>query len=228
MRLIQPATILFTTLLANTANADFIGANVEFGTFSPETNFSTTSSSDFDYKGESGTYFSADIQHPIPLIPNARLDIWNYKTTGTSGVTSSTLKVSSKDVTGYYGIGLLWIGVEGGITIRDIQIDYSETSTNYSVNNSFLPIVYLSAKARIPGTEIRFAVESKESIALDALSDIGLIDESTDKVADLIYKVSYQPIPIIGVEVGYIDSTQTIDNATLENSGYFLGVTIDI
>lgn len=228
MKFIKVALLFSTVLLTSAAHADFIGANLEFGVFTPETNFHTESSSDFNYEDKPGTYFSADIQHPFPLIPNARVDVWSFKTTGTSGTSNSTLEVNTKDITGYYALNLLWFGIEGGISARNVEIDYSESGTNKSASNDFLPMVYLSAKVSLPGTETQLAIESKRSIALDPLSDLHLIDESEDSVKDIIYKIAYQPIPIIGIELGYIDTHQKIGNATLNNSAYFVGLTIDI
>jgi outer membrane protein len=216
----KPAVLiasLFTVLTASTAQADFIGANAEYGIFLPETSFSK-SGADYNYDDETGSYFSIDVQHPIPLIPNLRFDSVSYDTKGKDNTgASSTLDVSAQDITGYYGIGLLWVGIEGGLTVRSLDIDYTSAGTGFSESSSAIPLVYLGAHVEIPGTSITLAAESKR-LSLD--SDISVSDD--------IIKIGFQPLPIVGVEAGYRSITHEIKSVVLDSSGYFVGVTIDI
>ena len=178
-----------TTLLASgAAHADFIGANAEGGLFTGD--------------DLSGTYISVDVQHPIPLIPNARLDILDLEDDDTSTT------VNYFDLTGYYGVGLLWVGVEGGVTFRQLEIGSLDKS---------VPMLYLAGTVEVPGTGITLVAESKS---------ISSYDDTT--ISDQQFKIQYQPLPIVGVEVGYRNITQEIDNLNADHDGYFIGLTIDI
>lgn len=193
MKSIKTAFALSTVLLASAAHADFLGANAEAGFF--------------DGDDGSATYASVDVQHPIPLIPNARLDVWDFESDPTER------EISHLDLTGYYGVGLLWLGIEGGITLRNLDITRGNTEESESI-----PMLFLSASLGIPGTGITLAAESKN---ISSFSDVTITDQS--------FKVQYQPLPIVGVEVGY----RSIDQKTkvfgdYDYDGYFVGVTIDI
>ena len=208
-------------LAANTAHADILGANAEFGIFQSENTLTTDSSSVHDLKDESGQYFSADVQHFIPLIPNVRVDAFSLSTTGTSttGGVSSTAKldVETKDITGYYGLGLLWVGVEGGLTVRNLELDYDVGGTTTSVSKSAIPMLYLAATIDIPGTGITLAAESKT---------ISSFDDTT--IDDEIFKIQYSTPFLVGVEAGYRSLEQKVKNTESKSSGYFIGVTLDI
>jgi len=163
-----------TTLLASgTAYADFLGANAEAGLYFSD-----------DW---SGNYISADIQHPIPLIPNVRLDILDLEHEDYSSIEGNHF-----DITGYYGIGLLWVGVEGGVTFRELE---------YGALDKSVPMLYLAGVVEVPGTGITLVAESKS---------ISSFDDTT--ISDQQFKIQYQPLPIVGVEVGYRTITQEIDN----------------
>lgn len=195
MKLIKSAFALSTVLLASAAHADFLGANAEAGIF--------------DGDDGSATYASLDIQHPIPLIPNLRLDIWEFEAENPSAVEFSHL-----DFTGYYGVGLLWVGIEGGLTFRNLDI----TNNSGSSDSESVPMLYLAASLAIPGTGITLAAESKSVSSFD---DVTISDQS--------FKIQYQPIPVLGLEAGYRSIEQDTSFLNdVEYDGYFIGVTIDI
>ncbi|MGR0280418.1 TIGR04219 family outer membrane beta-barrel protein [Marinomonas dokdonensis] len=208
-------------LSANTAYADLLGANAEFGIFKSENTLTTNDSSEFNLEDESGQYFSADVQHFIPLIPNVRVDAFSLSTTGTSttaGVSSTAkLDIETKDITGYYGLGLLWVGVEGGLTVRNLEMDYDVGGSTTSISESAIPMLYLAATIDIPGTGITIAAESK---TVSSFSDVTITDET--------FKVQYSTPFLVGVEAGYRSIEQEVKNTESKNSGYFIGVTVDI
>ena len=73
----RPALILGSLLVAANANADFIGLTAEVGSFSPDadttaaTTGSTVSNNNMD--ADTGAYYGIAFEHPIPLIPNVRI-----------------------------------------------------------------------------------------------------------------------------------------------------------
>ena len=208
-------------LSANTAYADLLGANAEFGIFQAENTLTTDGSSEFDLKDKSGQYFSADVQHFIPLIPNVRVDTFSLSTTGTSttGGVSSTAKldIETKDITGYYGLGILWVGLEAGLTVRNLEMDYDVAGSTTSFSKSAIPMLYTAATIDIPGTGITLAAESKI---------ISSFDDTT--ITDEIYKIQYSTPYLVGVEAGYRNLEQKVKNTESKSSGYFIGVTLDI
>ncbi|TYL48648.1 hypothetical protein [Marinomonas sp. IMCC 4694] len=186
------ALALSTLLVANAANADFLGANAEAGLF--------------DSDDGSATYASLDIQHPIPLIPNLRMDVWEFESdpAGTD--------ISHLDFTGYYGIGLLWASIEGGVTFRELDMTRGSLKDSESV-----PMLFLAASLAIPGTGVTLAAESK---SISSFDDVTITDQA--------FKIQYQPIPVLGLEVGYRSIEQETNFLTKDYNGYFIGVTLDI
>lgn len=192
MKLVKSAFALSTVLLASAAHADFLGANAEAGIF--------------DTDDGSATYASLDIQHPIPLIPNLRMDVWDLESD------PSGTEISHLDFTGYYGVGLLWLGLEGGLTFRNLDMTQSGSTDSESV-----PMLYLAASLGIPGTGITLAAESKSISSFDSVT-----------ISDQSFKIQYQPIPILGLEAGYRSIDQETNFLDADYDGYFIGVTIDI
>ncbi|ETX09507.1 hypothetical protein MUS1_08365 [Marinomonas ushuaiensis DSM 15871] len=189
----KSAFALSTVLLTSAAHADFLGANAEAGIF--------------DSSDGSATYASLDIQHPIPLIPNLRMDVWDFESD------PSGTDISHLDFTGYYGVGLLWASIEGGLTFRNLDMTQGSSSDSESV-----PMLFLAASLAIPGTGITLAAESKSISSFDSVT-----------ISDQSFKIQYQPIPVLGLEAGY----RSIDQETnflgnIDYDGYFIGVTIDI
>jgi len=192
MKLIKSAFALSTVLLTSAAHADFLGANAEAGIF--------------DTDDGSATYASLDIQHPIPLIPNLRMDVWDLESD------PSGTEISHLDFTGYYGVGLLWLGLEGGLTFRNLDMTHGSSTDSESV-----PMLYLAASLGIPGTGITLAAESKSISSFDSVT-----------ISDQSFKIQYQPIPILGLEAGYRSIDQETNFLDADYDGYFIGVTIDI
>lgn len=192
MKSIKSAFALSTVLLASAAHADFIGANAEAGIF--------------DSSDGSASYASLAIQHPIPLIPNLRVDTWDFES-DPSGV-----EISHLDFTGYYSVGLLWASLEGGLTFRNLDMTNGSSDDSESV-----PLLFLAASLAIPGTGITLAAESK---SISSFDDVTISDQS--------FKLQYQPIPILGLEAGYRSIDQETDFLDADYDGYFIGVTIDI
>lgn len=193
MKSTKYAFALSTLLLAGAANADILGANAEAGLFNSDDG--------------SATYASLDIQHPIPLIPNLRMDIWNFEADASGG------ELSHLDFTGYYGVGLLWASIEGGVTFRTLDMTIGSFKDSESV-----PMLFLAASLAIPGTGVTLAAESK---SISSYSDVTITDQA--------FKIQYQPIPVLGLELGYRSVEQ--ETKYLEKSkydGYFLGLTLDI
>tara|TARA_R110001606_G_scaffold226857_1_gene374941 strand:+ start:140 stop:712 length:573 start_codon:yes stop_codon:yes gene_type:complete len=189
----KSALILSTALLASAAHADILGANAEAGLF--------------DSSDGSATYASIDVQHPIPLIPNLRLDVWDFESD------PSGTDISHLDFTGYYGVGLLWASLEGGVTFRNLDMERGGSSDSESV-----PMLFLAASLAIPGTGITLAAESK---SISSFDDVTITDQS--------FKIQYQPIPVVGLEAGYRSINQETNFlGDTDYDGYFIGITIDI
>ena len=166
------AAVLCTSAQADTLLGLYIGgqvwANQAKGSLGKEEMNQTT----FDFDNEtSGSYFVA-LEHPIPLIPNAKIVSTKYDTVGNTtidvsttieGVTSTesvlakaTFDASYVDYTLYYEIldnDLLTF--DFGLTARDLEIDSQITAAGNTSDLSaskVLPLLYVNAIIGLPFT----------------------------------------------------------------------------
>jgi outer membrane protein len=244
-------TIATLTTLTTAANADFLRIEAGAGMWN-QTNVGyisyeddETSATDTSNEVEIATnYVWAYIKHPIPILPNIRLEYSEIKSegylTGTykgfdipAGTNfPTTLEMTQIELIPYYNIldNTFWVTVDLGIDIK--FMDYTATgsldaivtnATLYDESGSFIaPLPYLRARTQLPFMDI----------GLEAIVKYGSLDGNT--FSDMNIKVDYtfDFIPVVqpGIEIGYRqiimdaksdDGTSVID---LDFSGLYFGV----
>ncbi|BDX01945.1 MAG: TIGR04219 family outer membrane beta-barrel protein [Marinomonas sp.] len=191
----KSALLLSTALLASAAHADVLGLTAETGSFI------TNDGEDFN------SYFGVAIEHPIPVIPNIRLQNQSLKKFG-----DSNLDLSYNDYTLYYEFldGLLWLDLDAGVTFRKI-----DDAGNSDIDGTY-PLGYVSAYVSIPGTALSVGGEVKTGGGSDA------------DITDTTFKVKFQPLIFAGIEAGYRTVTEDFSSAgKYEPKGAFIGVFVD-
>ena len=215
----KKALIASTLLLAGAAQADVLGLTAEVGQFSPDASFdgridNTTSNVDFD--GEDNTYYGIAFEHPVPLIPNVRLQDSTLE--GYSA--DADIKIDSTDYTLYYEIldGLAWLDLDVGISLRDLDIDARVGSSRAS-ESAVIPTGYLSAYFTIP------------TLPLQVGGEIKTLDVGDSSINDTTFKIKYQSPFVVGVEGGYRTANFDIDEGSIDSEiefdGFFIGVFAD-
>ncbi|MBU1297480.1 MAG: TIGR04219 family outer membrane beta-barrel protein [Gammaproteobacteria bacterium] len=197
----KSALLLSTALLASAAHADVLGLTAEAGSYI------TNDGEDFN------TYFGVAVEHPIPLIPNFRIQHQDLE----GKVGSTKIDTSYNDYTLYYEFldGLLWLDLDAGITLR--SIDGSIGSTD--VSDSY-PLGYLSAYVTFPGTSLSVGGELKTGGGSDA------------NITDTTFKIKYQALYFAGLEAGYRKVSENIDDIDgssfdVDFTGVFIGAFVD-
>ncbi|BFM49423.1 TIGR04219 family outer membrane beta-barrel protein [Marinomonas sp. THO17] len=195
------ALLLSTALLASAAQADVLGLTAEVGTFLT------------DDADDSNSYFGVAFEHPIPLIPNLRIQ--NQSLEGRFSGTK--IDSSYNDYTLYYELldGLLWLDLDAGITLR--SIDGSVGAAN--ISDSY-PLTYVSAYVSFPGTNLSIGGEFKNGGGSDA------------DITDTTFKIKYQALYFAGLEAGYRNVEEDIDDIDgsafdVEFKGAFIGAFLD-
>ncbi|RBO78376.1 TIGR04219 family outer membrane beta-barrel protein [Marinomonas aquiplantarum] len=197
----KSALLLSTALLASAAQADVLGLTAEAGSYV------TNDGEDFN------SYFGVAVEHPIPVIPNVRLQSQSLE----GKVGSTTVDTSYNDYTLYYEFldGLLWLDLDAGITLR--SIDGSIGSTD--VSDSY-PLGYASAYVTFPGTNLSVGAEYKTGGGSDA------------DITDTTFKIKYQALYFGGLEAGYRKVEEDIDDIDgsafdIKFTGVFIGAFLD-
>ena len=193
-------------------------------------------------KEETSPYIWLLIKHPIPVVPNLRLEYVTLANSGTAtgkfedfkasgGKTS--LDMTQYDIIPYYNIldNTAWITLDLGIDLKIIDVDYKAdgvtpvvgTGTSYSDTASVvIPLAYVRARMEIPATNIGLE------------SDVKYISNGTSTIYDVRAKVDYTLdfIPVVqpAIEIGYrvqkidIDEKDVNGKMDLEFAGVYAGL----
>jgi len=257
-------TLVGGAILASTLSADF--ARIEAGAGSwvqtPSGDITTTATSDF--LNLDGIYRTSEdesaemyawvlIKHPIPFVPNLRLEYVSLTDSGNfdryvegqyAGKSPTTIDMKQFDIIPYYNLidNTFWITVDVGLDIKVIQSDVkvealgNETGSSLFdgvVNsiNSFLPAYETTDTTPIPLLYLRGRVEIPTT-NIGVESDIKFITDGDNTVYDIRAKVDYtfdiSPVIQPAVEVGYRTQKFEVDTddtyGTLEYSGMYAGV----
>ena len=242
-------TLATLTTLTTAANADFLrieaGAGVwnqtNVGYMSYEDTNDDTSAKDTSKEVELATnYFWAYIKHPIPIVPNLRVEYSEIKSEGYltgkyKGIPydgtnlPTTLEMTQIEVIPYYNIldNTFWVTVDLGIDVKFISYTATGSAEGYvdiyDEDGDFIaPLPYLRARTQLPFM----------NFGLEAVVKYGALDGNT--FSDINVKVDYTfditPIIQPGIEIGYRqiimdaesdDGTSVID---LDFSGLYFGV----
>ena len=245
-------TLACGAILAVTASADF--GRVEMGVGALKQTPSgaityvdgATASDTSNEKDSTSAYAWMLVKHPIPILPNIRLEYTNLENDGEAIGTfedftvsggSTLLEMTQYDVIPYYNI----LDNTGWVTL-DLGLDLKVIDTEWTVNNAtvnlipnsvytdsetlVIPLVYVRARVEIPTTDI--GIES----------DVKYITYDDDTIYDVRVKVDYTfditPVIQSGIEVGYRiqkfdisedgDTAGSIAKMDLEFSGVYAGV----
>ncbi|MEE8057106.1 MAG: TIGR04219 family outer membrane beta-barrel protein [Pseudomonadales bacterium] len=229
--------------ISSTTMADTIG--FEVGAYSWQENFSGDVTSgvlgtnvdvenDLGYSDESNNVFYVVLEHPIPLVPNLRIQQTDMDLSATgnatfqfgnitfSGPITSSIDLSHTDFTLYYEILDNWISLDVGITARSINdgsISITDNTTGLTDDfdaDGVIPLLYVATRFDLPLSGLYVGAD------LNGLSvgDSSLID----------YRVNlgYESSIGLGVEAGFrsfeLDYDDDDDDADLTIDGAYVGI----
>ncbi|MEN8302685.1 MAG: TIGR04219 family outer membrane beta-barrel protein [Campylobacterota bacterium] len=236
-------TLAVGAMLATAASADL--SRVEMGvgawnqTPSGETSYVDAGDSFADVsKEEKQTegYLWMLIKHPIPIVPNIRLEYVSAVNEGEYIVETGTpigtiatgslskLEMTQIDIIPYYNIldNTGWMTVDLGVDFKVIDIEYSANGVdileelNVDIASIVVPLGYLRARVEIPGT----------NLGLEA--DVKYVSYDSDTISDIRVKADYTLdfIPIVqpAIEIGYRVQTFDIEDSGLKMDTEYKGV----
>jgi len=238
-------------LCASVANADF--ARVEMGGGIWDNKPSGKLAYFEKGTGASGSYVSSEksnssayawllVKHPIPVLPNLRVEYTTLSDEGVAdgkfqdfritGIAKGKVDMTQYDAILYYNIldNLAWITLDLGLDVKFIDLDFKAEGTidtiansSYTVNETLpLPMAYLRARVEIPGTDIGIEADGKY-----VTYDGSTVSDYRVKVD---YTLSFIPVVQPAIEVGYrmqkfelsYDDDQT--KLDLDFSGIYAGL----
>jgi len=234
-------------MLASSASADIVRVEMGVGawmqtpsgTAEYNAGAGVQGTNKFDETEDTSPYVWMLIKHPIPIIPNIRLEYTSIHSTGESSgkwgsfaipsTSKSTLDLKEYDIVPYYNIldNTFWLSVDIGVDIKIIDSDYKvdsiATFTGYNDTSTIaIPLGYLRARVQVPTT------------GLGVESDVKYITYNGSTVYDIRAKVDYtfdiSPIIQPAIEVGYRTHKIKIDDSSYDVksditfSGFYTGI----
>ncbi len=222
------------TVVSNSARADFLGLYAGAGVWShsPSGGFETTNVLDttismdgtLGMKKESEGYAYIAFEHPVPLLPNVRLEKTSLTHEGVSsgvtfnGVTGLTgnavASLDSTDIILYWRLLDNWVNLDLGLTARTFDGEFTIGSETIDVSET-IPMLYAAAQFDLPFT------------GLSVGGDINIISAGGNSLTDTRIRVLYE-FGVIGVEAGLRTTTielNDVDNVTtnIDFDGVYAG-----
>ncbi|NQY20119.1 MAG: TIGR04219 family outer membrane beta-barrel protein [Campylobacteraceae bacterium] len=233
--------ILLSTLaaavLTTSAFADFIGfeAGAAYWNSSIDGKIQKGSGSDLDLKNTLGlddktssNYFWAIIEHPIPIIPNLKIERTNFTVDGNAKVTQSfngktfsanadsELTLNQTDFKIYYEILDNWVNVDAGFNFKLIDGNLSVGPLVNEDIEIIVPMLYLKGKFDLPFS------------GLSAEADLNYIAFNGTKMQDIKVGLLYETSIGFGATLGYKMQNIVLDDikdydAELNINGVYFG-----
>ena len=228
MKKIILSTIVAASL-ATVVNADFLGAEAGYAVWSPSLSGtikgSGTGDIDIDLQRDLGygdkevnSFFWASFDHPIPLIPNIKVQQTNYTTSNKStstvrfdgnkygGDVASSLTLDQIDVIPYYRILDNWVNLDLGINIKTINGNIKLSSTGISPTDkdftAVIPMLYAKARFDVPFS------------GLSVEADCSYIGYDGSEFVDMKAAIVYESPIGLGLNIGY-----RVENLVLDDIG---------
>lgn len=226
-------------LAAPLATADVIGLGASVSYWDSELsgeavnkNSSVDVENDLDLSSESNVNLTAYLEHPVPVLPNLRLNYTTVEQTGRGEIgpegfddifnteVDSKLELDQFDVTLYYEILDNWVNLDLGLTARNLdgELTVQEVSgAGFSQTkvDAVIPMGYAAARFDLPFTGVSVG------------GDINGVAYSGDSIYDFTAYGQYE-VALLQLRAGYrqmtIDYEDDDEKLDLDLGGPFASV----
>ncbi|MDH4944779.1 TIGR04219 family outer membrane beta-barrel protein [Sulfurimonas sp. C5] len=245
------ATLTALSALAVVTNADFTRIEMGVGAWQNKptgtikyTNGILTGTYTSNETKKTSAYAWMLIKHPMPVIPNLRLEYTSVEDKGTlsgtfkdftaGSLTTGSYKLNQYDVIPYYNIldNTGWVTLDIGLDIKVLDVTFEANGVNVNTvpgisnykDTALLPVPmgYARARVEIPSTDIGLE------------SDIKYITYKGSTLSDFRVKIDYtfdiSPVVQPAIELGYRKQSYVIETddektkADLKFSGVYGGL----
>ncbi len=184
------------------------------------------------YTKTNQNFYYVSLEHPVPIIPNLRLQHTELKSSATgtgeltikgntvSGTITSELDLTHTDAILYYEILDNWVSLDLGVNLRNFDVELMATDGSQSARtdaNGVVPMLYGMAQFDLP----------LSGFSMGASASAIAISDST--VSDLSANIRYTSSLFLdlGVELGYRSMTVKLEeseklNTDIEIKGPYL------
>lgn len=200
---------------ANVSAATILGFGAEADYYAPAAdghfNYKATQTS-FSNDDESGYQLGAYLEHPVPVLPNLRIDLTSESTFSGSDGSGGVNRVSFEqiDITPYYELLDNVLDLDVGVTFKIL-----EGNVEGALNDRFsevIPMGYLAATVSVPGVPLAFAGSVKYA------------GYDGDSLTDARFKASWDIAAGVQAQAGYrYESLKISDRFDMSADATFKG-----
>ena len=186
---------------------------------------------DLFWSEESQGYLFATLEHPVPLLPNVRLNYVKLDHTGSgttafdfegvsfSGTVANEFSIEQTDLVLYYEVLDNVVSLDLGLNVRLLDISYSIADENLAATSG-------SVSAPVPMLYGLVGATPWPGVLISA--EGSFISYSGSTVSDFNAKIAYTTDFFVGFEAGYRTQTIELDDvddttANLDFKGPFIG-----
>ncbi|MBR9870060.1 MAG: TIGR04219 family outer membrane beta-barrel protein [Gammaproteobacteria bacterium] len=230
-------------LAAPLASADVVGAGASVSYWNSDFSGDVVNKGDvvdiekdLNMSSDGNANFTANFEHPIPVLPNVRLNYTDISQSGRGKIgpskfgdivnadVNSELDIEQLDATFYYEVLDNWVNLDLGLTVRkfDGELIVRDTRGFYDVSetkvDAVLPLGYASVRFDLPFTGVSVGGEGNViSYSGDSLYDVNVYGQFD--VAVLRLRAGYREMAI-----DYEDDDDRLD---VKLSGPFASIGVD-
>ena len=227
MKVLKLSLLALGMGLSGLAQADVIGVkgDLSYWAYDGQANMAAqTAASDQDLERKGAAQLSLAIEHPVPLIPNAKIRYVNLKTQTENEVAGQPvydINMDHADFILYYEILDNIVNADVGVGATTLNGHVTTLALSKTDIDKTVPVIYATAGAKLPFT------------GLSAKAEANYAKNSDNEVRDAQAEIKYNFIDAILVDVGLKAGYRILDiklnqdsnqETQLEFKGPYLGL----
>lgn len=201
MKVLKLSLLALGMGLSGLAQADVIGVkgDLSYWAYDGQANMAAqTAASDQDFERKGAAQLSLAIEHPVPLIPNAKIRYVNLKTQTENEVAGQPvydINMDHADFILYYEILDNIVNADVGVGATTLNGHVTTLALSKTDIDKTVPVIYATAGAKLPFT----GLSAKGEVLYSNFNDAKI----TDAQAELQYNFIDNLLVDVGLKAGY-------------------------
>ena len=201
MKVLKLSLLALGMGLSGLAQADVIGvkSDLSYWAYEGQANMAAqTAASDQDLERKGAAQLSLAIEHPVPLIPNAKIRYVNLKTQTENEVAGQPvydINMDHADFILYYEILDNIVNADVGVGATTLNGHVTTLALSKTDIDKTVPVIYATAGAKLPFT----GLSAKGEVLYSNFNDAKI----TDAQAELQYNFIDNLLVDVGLKAGY-------------------------
>jgi outer membrane protein len=185
-------------LMIGTAEADFIGLNIDGYSAQPFQSYNSSSIDlvdDLDVDNPAQTSMVLILEHPITVLPNIRYQSYNMGSSnnrstnpdfsfnqgspGFGSDSNASYDLASNDLVLYYQLLSNWMDLDMGVDLKRLDGQVSQAGPGNSIDvDETIPLLHLSARVDLPINGLYLGADINSNIVNLGISESGAQDST--------------------------------------------------